>query len=221
VIHAFASLEWADLIAPEARTRTITLIPVPCEFPLRAPPPAAAPGQRFWSGRPFVQVASPDRSLTADCVPRLSCLGPQRPLFQWTRIHGAEHSHAGLCAGDESLAHKIASFPRIAKPQFGRWAIFGSRIAITSRRPGQTGYQFEADPGATGARKPLGGSVSHSRSGSGPSGAALFPIPTQFNGFKLLSTVDVDPQAPVHFTSFPSGSTARTVTGSFGGNGCV
>ena len=154
MIHAFASLEWADLIAPEARTRTITLIPVPCEFPLRAPPPAAAPGQRFWSGRPFVQVASPDRSLTADCVPRLSCLGPQRPLFQWTRIHGAEHSHAGLCAGDESLAHKIASFPRIAKPQFGRSAIFGSRIAITSRRSAKPVISSRPIPARPGRENP-------------------------------------------------------------------
>ena len=67
---------------------------------------------------------------------------------------------------------------------------FGARNAPKpARRPCQTGHQFGGDPctGATGlrARKPFGGSVSHSRSGSGPSGSALFPIPTQFNGFKL------------------------------------
>ena len=75
--------------------------------------------------------------------------------------------------------------------------------------------------GSTGARKPLGGSVNHSRSGSGPRGAFDFPIPTQFSGLRLPSGDEVCPQLLSHFTVCPSGSTERIVTGSPVGNPCV
>ena len=150
-------------------------------------------------------------------VPRLQCLGPQLPRIQPIRI-GTRRSIdlSEFAPAANPLLLRIASFPLDRQASIRPSGEFrGPESPNDSARPRQTGRQFEADPftGPTGARKPFGGSVSHSRSGSGPSGSVLFPIPTQLNGFRLLSVLDVDPQEPVHFTSFPSGSTARTVTG--------
>jgi hypothetical protein len=50
-IQAFASLEWADLIAPEARTQTIVSIPIPCKFPSRAPPSRPRPDDVLFPAR--------------------------------------------------------------------------------------------------------------------------------------------------------------------------
>ena len=146
--------------------------------------------------------------------PRASC-----PLIG---VDSGRAFGGGICAASESFSIRIASFAGIAKPEFDFRLEFSARNRENGRCPQPLAHQFDADPctDPTGARNPLGGSVSHSRSGSGPSGT-VFPIPNQFNGLRLPSVLDDDPQEPPHFTVCPSGVTARTVTGSFAGNGCV
>jgi hypothetical protein len=78
------AFEWADLVTPDARTRPIALISIPCEFPFTSGAPHAAFGPSSMSGRPL-QAASPNP------VP---CLGnPSRD--QIVRVGSGRKAKAG------------------------------------------------------------------------------------------------------------------------------
>jgi hypothetical protein len=141
-----------------------------------------------------------------------------------SRWFGAKDEGGKICAAGESFTNRVAVFAWIAKPRFNPGSNPGVRLAKRRQTTSHRIDQFLADPStdSTGARKPFGGSVSHSRSGSGPRAVAdLPPIPTHFSGLRLLSTDELDPQLLSHLTVCPSGSTERIVTGSFAGNPCV
>jgi hypothetical protein len=193
-------------------TNRIDLDPVR-NFPLPAAPRAAL-GPWSYVRKAFLQAASPNP------VP---CLGnPSRDKI--VRVGSGQGQGGEICAAGESFATRVAVFAWIAKSRFNPRSNSGSESQKWRQSISQRIDQFLADPstGSTGARKPFGGSVSHSRSGSGPRAVAdLPPIPTHFSGLRLLSTDELDPQLLSHFTVCPSGSTARIVTGSFAGNPCV
>jgi hypothetical protein len=149
--------------------------------------------------------------------PRLTNSLPRQPFprSNSSRWLGAKGQDGKICAAGESFATRVAVFAWIAKSRVNP----GS--TATKHKPID---QFLAGPCtvSTGARKPFGGSVSHSRSGSGPRAVSdLPPIPTHFSGLRLFSTDELDPQLLWHLTVCPSGSTERMVTGSPAGNPCV
>ena len=187
------------------------LDPVRISLYQRRPVPRS--DHRPMSGRPFCRPPNP--------VPCLR--NPSRD--QIVRAGSGRKAKAGkFCAAGESFATRVAVFAWTAKPQFNPGSNSGSESQKRRQSISPRTNQFLADPctGSTGARKPFGGSVSHSRSGSEPRAASdLPPIPTHFSGLRLLSTDELDPQLVSHFTACPSGSTARMVTGSFAGNPCV
>ena len=82
-VHAFASLEWADLFTPEIRTRAIALIPIPCEFPLPTAPLAAL-GPCPTSGRPSCSPDPVPRSATFPAIKSNShWLGAKPEAANW------------------------------------------------------------------------------------------------------------------------------------------
>jgi hypothetical protein len=157
--------------------------------------------------------------------PRLTRSLPRQPFLRSdsSRCSGGRPRRGNLCCR-RILCNQSSGFCSDSQVAIQSRLEFRDESQKRRQSISQRIDQFLADPctGSTGARKPFGGSVSHSRSGSGPRAVASdLPIPTHFSGFKLLSTDELAPQLPWHFTVCPSGSTERMVTGSFAGNPCV
>jgi hypothetical protein len=164
----------------------------PGKFPLPAAPRAAR-GPSSGVRKAFLQAASPNP------VP---CPGnPSRD--QIARVGSGERPRRRNLCCRRILCNQSSGFCLDSQVAIQSRLEFWVESQKRRRSISQRIDQFLADPctGSTGARKPFGGSVSHSRSGSGPRAAASdLPIPTHFSGFKLLSTDELVPQLPWHFT---------------------
>jgi hypothetical protein len=171
-------------------TIRIDLDPVRISLYQRRPVPRSDRGPT--SGRPFCRP------------PRLTPFPASAALpDQIARVGSGERPRRGNLCCRRILCNQSSGFCLDSQVAIQSRLEFWVESQKRRRSISQRIDQFLADPctGSTGARKPFGGSVSHSRSGSAPRAAASdLPIPTHFSGFKLLSTDELVPQLPWHFT---------------------